>query len=153
MPVSWAFAFIPFKFIESLNLIGILSPNYVKMTNKYTLFYNLINSKNYIYSARKSIMFIDFSINDLSEFLDIRLSEDDLLKIYEKQKTILEKSEYKKEIKNKKYLTYYFKNITTKQERNLAIRKAYNHNHSQVDISKYVKLSESSISKIVNYNV
>jgi len=96
-------------------------------------------------------MFIDFSINDLSEFLDIRLSEDDLLKIYEKQKTILEKSEYKKEIKNKKHLTYYFKNITTKQERNLAIRKAYN--HSQVDISKYVKLSESSISKIVNYNV
>jgi len=131
------------------------NPVDAKMVNtvgeyKYTLFHNFIHNKNYIYSARKSIMLQDFTINDLSEFLDIRLNEDDLLKIHEKQKTIVEKSEYKKEIKNKKNLNSYFKNITTKQERNLAIIKAYKDSHSQVDISKYTKLSESSISKIVN---
>jgi hypothetical protein len=59
---------------------------------KYTLFHNVLKSQNYIYSARKSIMLQDFSINDLSEFLDIRLSEDDLVEVHEKQKTIVEKS-------------------------------------------------------------
>jgi REP element-mobilizing transposase RayT/Mor family transcriptional regulator len=117
---------------------------------KYTLFHNIIINNNYIYTARKSIMLQDFSINDLSEFLEIRLSDDDLLKIHEKQKTIVEKSAYKKEIENKRNLSFYFQNNITKQERNLAIKKAYNHGHSQVDISKYLKLSESSISKIVN---
>jgi len=131
------------------------NPVDAKMVNtvgeyKYTLFHNLIHNENYIYSARKSIMLQDFNINDLSEFLDIRLSENDLLKIHEKQKTIVDKSKFKKEIKNKKNLNSYFKNITTKQERNLAIIKAYKDSHSQVDISKYTKLSESSISKIVN---
>jgi hypothetical protein len=63
--------------------------------------------------------------------LPVILSEDDLVKIHAKQKTIVE-------------------NQNTKEERNQAILKAYNDSHTQVDISKYTKLSESSISKIVN---
>ena len=95
-------------------------------------------------------MFQDFNINDLVEFFDIKLTKDELLKIDEKQKSIINKSTYKEQIQNKKSLDYYFKNIRTKEERNIAIKNAYNNSHSQVDISRYINLSESSISKVVN---
>ena len=105
----------------------------------------MLNILIYFYKKSFISIFVFHSLSILDLFQDFTENEQDTQK-----KTIVEKSAYKKEIENKRNLSFYFQNNITKQERNLAIKKAYNHGHSQVDISKYLKLSESSISKIVN---
>ena len=116
---------------------------------KFTLFHNILYCKKYIYCAKESILLKDFTINDLSEFLNIKLTEDELNKINKKQKIINDKLVYKKENITHKELDFYFNTYQTKKQRNIAIVKAYQDKHSQVDISNYLNLSKSAISKII----
>jgi hypothetical protein len=42
---------------------------------KFTLFHNIIYNKKYLYCTRHSLLFKEFTINDLSKFLSIKLNE------------------------------------------------------------------------------
>jgi len=116
---------------------------------KFTLFHNILNNKKHIYCARSSIMFTEFSINDLSEFLTIKLSEDELNEINIKHKIINNKLKYEKEEIIQQNIKYFFNINQSKEQRNTAIIKAYKNKHTQVEISNYLNLSKSTISKII----
>jgi len=116
---------------------------------KYTLFHNILYNTKYIYSARHSIMFKEFTINNLIEFLSVELNEIELYEINKKHKLLNNKLKYEKEEIIQKNIIDFFPANQTKKQRNISIIEAYKNKHTQVDISNYLNLSKSSISKII----
>jgi len=79
----------------------------------------------------------------------MRLSKKELkeLEIRQNKKTI--KTEYGHRYEKAKTLEEHFNKSKTKQQRNNAIINAVEDGYTQTEIAKYLKLSNSSISKIV----
>lgn len=94
-------------------------------------------------------MIKNFTIKELSEFLEKEVSKEDLKYLEKMQKEKIALTKEKEIIKIEKEIKEYFSKITTRKERNELIRKAYIDGYTQVEISEEVGLSKSSISKII----
>ena len=115
----------------------------------FTLASLIFNEKEHYPCSNESLLITQFDIQTLHEFLDSSITEDELkyLKEKEKQKAVKDKNGVI--IKCSKEFYEYFKNVVTKEERNIAILNAYLDGYTQVDIAKHLKLSTSLISKVV----
>ena len=146
------------KYIIDENYLYILiryienNPIEAKITKKigdypFTLGSNILNSNKIYLCCQDSILLKDFTINNLAEFLEVKLNDEELKKSQEKEDIIKTKEEYI--YKKAKELNKYFIIINTKQERNKNIVTAYLDGYSQVEIGNHLNLSKSMISKIV----
>ena len=118
-------------------------------TYPHTLSYKIFNNQKLYKCTHESIMIKNFTIKELSEFLEKEVSKEDLKYLEKMQKEKIELTKEKEIIKIEKEIKEYFSKITTRKERNDLIRKAYIDGYTQVEISEEVGLSKSSISKII----
>ena len=116
---------------------------------QYTLAHQIFNAKIYYPCCEESILIKEFDIKTLNEFLDEPLTKKELeyLKIKEKQKIVKQDNGIK--ISQSKQFEEHFHDISTKQDRNLAIVNAFLDGYSQASIATYLNLSKSLISKVV----
>ena len=95
-------------------------------------------------------MLKELKYENIQDIIGVKLSEDDLelLEKIQKEKVIVKN---KKAVPlRQKSLNEYFANFSDKKERNRAIKEALEDGYTQSEIAKYLKLSNSTISKIVS---
>ena len=126
-----------------------IEANITKIIGEYpfTLASNIINLKKIYPCCENSMLLNDFNINDLVEFLEIKLNKDEIKKLQKKVEVFKTRDKYI--YKKIKELKEYFIIINSKEKRNENIVKAYIDGYSQVEIGNYLNLSKSMISKIV----
>jgi putative transposase len=115
----------------------------------YTLAHLILNDKIYYPCCKESILVTDFDINTLNEFLGEPLTKKELEYIITKEKQKIVKENNSIKISQSKQFEEHFYDISTKEDRNLAIINAYLDGYSQASIAIYLNLSKSLISKII----
>ena len=136
-----------FKYFE-------LNPIKAKLVNEFGIYYrsflyDLFN-KN-ILKCAKSSYFLNFDIKYLLQFLDIELNEKDIevLENIKKENRVLKRQINFEEIKIDKYLK---REYNSKKERNKMILKAFQDGCKQSEISEFLGLNPSTVSKIIKGN-
>ncbi len=81
--------------------------------------------------------------------LEIILSEKELRALKKEQNRKVTKLEYDYKYEKEKTLNEHFKDAKSKQKRNAAILAAINDDYKQVEITEYLSISSSTVSKIV----
>ena len=109
----------------------------------------IFNSQEYYPCSNDSLLTQQFDIQTLHEYLDSRLSNNELEFLKEKEKQKVVKSAVGIVLKRSKEFEEHFIDVQTKEDRNFAILNAYLDGYAQVDIASYLKLSKSLISKVV----
>lgn len=140
------YLYILYKYIES-------NPVSAKMTNKigkykYSSSYTILN--NSIESCiRDSFILRDFSPKELAMFLSIPLNIEEVKNInsIHKEKIKIKDNIVVKE--KEKSLELIFDNINSKEDRNKSIIYAFMNGYKQSEISRYLDISSSSVSKIL----
>lgn len=84
------------------------------------------------------------------EHLGVRLSENELEKLHLNEKRKISRDEYELKLYKSKSLEDHFEGCNTKIERDSTILNVIEDGYTQSDIARYLDLSSSSISKIVN---
>ena len=112
----------------------------------YTLLHSILNKQNIIKCANNSLLIKELKY--LDSLLQIELTKNDLDKLKELQIQKIEIEESKVIIKKSKLLEEHFKDIKTKEERNLNIIEALKDGYTQAEIAKYLKLTPTAISKV-----
>ena len=135
------------KYIENNPLEANLSQRVANYP--YTLAHQIFNTKSYYPCCEESILIKDFDIKTLNEFLGEPITEKELeyIKIKEKQRVVKQNGGIT--ISQSKQFEEHFYDISTKQDRNIAIINAYLDGYSQASIAVYLSLSKSLISKVV----
>ena len=135
------------RYIENNPLEAMLSEKITAYP--YTLAHLILNAKIYYPCCKESILVTDFDINTLNEFLGEPLTEKELkyITVKEKQKIVKQNDGIK--ISQSKMFEEHFHDISTKEDRNLAIIDANLDGYSQASIALYLNLSKSLISKVV----
>ena len=82
--------------------------------------------------------------------MDVSITQDELDFLKEKEKQRVIKSDTGISMKRSKQFEEHFNDVQTKEDRNLAILNAYLDGYTQVDIAKYLNVSKSLISKVIN---
>jgi len=115
----------------------------------YTLASSLINKKEIILCAKDSKLIKELEYVNVQDIIGVKLNEDELkiLNEIEHQKSM--KKENKNTYAYSKNLKEHFHNVKTKSLRNLAIINALDDGYTQSQISNYLGLSKSLISKVV----
>ncbi len=119
-------------------------------TYPFTLSHNIFKSKKYYSCCKESILLTQFDIKTLRDFLEVPLSQKDFEFLETKQKQKIEKEHNTIIIKCEQELQDYFTNVSIRKQRNSAILKAYLDGYTQVEIAKYLNISKSLVSKVVN---
>jgi len=114
---------------------------------KYTLTSSIINNQNIYKCCQKSQLLNEFDLKTLVEFLDIKLTKEQLDILNEKEK--IKKVSNEVIYTQTKEFKEYFLDIDTKAKRNKAILFSYKDGYSQIQISKYLNISTSLVSKVV----
>ncbi|NPA73819.1 MAG: transposase [Epsilonproteobacteria bacterium] len=136
-----------FRYIESNPIKANISKKFGEY--KYTLLYDILNN-NPRECMRHSFIFDFYSdTEELLELLDIPISQTDeeLIKKIQKESNTYKKAPNK--IKKNRDLKEFFQKDMTKSKRNENIIKAYKECFTQSEIAKYLKLSISTVSKII----
>jgi len=135
------------RYIENNPLEATLSDKVTQYF--YTLAHRIFNSKSIYPCCEESILIKDFDIKTLNEFLGEPITDKELeyIKTKEKQKIVKVNNSIK--ISQSKQFEEHFYNISTKQDRNIAIMNAHLDGYSQASIASYLNLSKSLISKVV----
>jgi len=135
-----------YKYIESNPIVEGLA--YCIGEYKYSSSYRILN--NSILDCSKSCFILNrFTKDELIEYFQTPLTKEENASIYEfrKEKVTVEDEKIVKEKVQSLY--YIFKDSKSKQERNEKILYAFRKGYKQSEISNYLKLSDSSISKII----
>ena len=135
------------KYIENNPLEAKLSN--IVTAYPYTLAHQILNAKDYYPCCEESILIKDFDIKTLNEFLGEPITQKELEYIQTKEKQKILKKNNSIKISQSKQFEEHFYDISTKQDRNIAIINAYLDGYSQVSIAFYLNLSKSLISKVV----
>jgi len=113
----------------------------------FTLAHTIFNSKDFYPCTKESILFSDYDIQSLSEFLGVEFSQEDLTFLQIEQNRKLQKKEDMVVLSKSKSLEEHFMDVQNKQERNCVIFLAYAvDGYSQIEIANYLGLSKSAIS-------
>lgn len=116
----------------------------------FTFVSHILNAKNYYPCSKDSILNTQFDIEALHEFLDVPITQDELDFLKEKEKQKVVKSDTGISMRRSKHFEEHFFDSKTRADRNLAILNAYLDGYTQVDIAKYLNVSKSLISKVIN---
>jgi len=112
-----------------------------------TLAHTIFNSKDFYPCTKESILFSDYDIQSLSEFLGVEFSQEDLTFLQREQNRKIEQKEDMIVLSKSKSLEEHFMDVQNKQERNCVIFLAYAvDGYSQIEIANYLGLSKSAIS-------
>lgn len=118
---------------------------------KFTLLATLLqNDLDIIECAKHSQLIELIKEEGILEHLGVRLSEDEIEKLHLNEKQKISVDEHKLKLSKSKRLEEHFNECDSKVERNSAIFSAIEDGYTQSDVATYLKLSTSSISKIVN---
>ena len=115
----------------------------------YTLGSVIANKKEPIPCALESKLLKELKYENLQDIIGVKLSEEDLesLEKIKKEKVAIKN---KKAVSLKqKSLKEHFANCSSKSLRNSAIKEALEDGYTQSEIAKFLKLSNSAVSKIV----
>jgi len=135
-----------YKYIESNPILEDLA--YSIGEYKYSSSFMILNN-SILDCAKKSFILNRFTKDELIEYFQTPLTNEENASIYEfrKEKVTIENEKF---VKQKVQSLYYiFKDSKSKQERNEKILYAFRKGYKQSEISNYLKLSDSSISKII----
>ncbi len=110
----------------------------------------ILNAKDYYPCSKSSILITQYDLETLHEFLDASITEDELEYLKEKEKQKVVKSDTGISMKRSKQFEEHFYDVQTKDDRNIAILNAYLDGYTQVDIARYLNVSKSLISKVIN---
>jgi REP element-mobilizing transposase RayT len=110
----------------------------------------VMNAKDHYPCSNNSILIKQYDLETLHEFLDASITEDELEYLKEKEKQKVVKSDTGIFMKRSKQFEEHFYDVQTKDDRNIAILNAYSDGYTQVDIARYLNVSKSLISKVIN---
>ena len=110
----------------------------------------IFNKKDFYSCTKESILFRDYDIEMLSEFLGVEFSQEDLIFLQKEQNRKIEKKEDMIVLSKSKSLEEHFMDVKSKEDRNSVICLAYlEDGYSQIEIANYLGLSKSAISMLV----
>jgi len=115
----------------------------------YTLASTLLTNSETIPCAKSSILIENFSIQTLAEFLDAKVSEEELNTLEQEQKRKVSIEDEQIKVARSKTLHKHFQDAISKQERNLAIIGAFKDGHTQGSIAKHLQLSSSMVCGVI----
>jgi len=116
----------------------------------FTLAHTIFNGKDFYPCTKESILFKDYDIKTLGEFLGVEFSQKDLIFLQREQNRKIEKKDDTIILSKSKSLEEHFMNVQNKQDRNRVICLAYlEDGYSQIEIANYLGLSKSAISMII----
>jgi len=115
----------------------------------FTLGALIFNYRDIIPCSKDSILFRDYNLESLKEFLNISMTQKDIEYLKAKQKQKIKRTDDGIKLAKLKKLEEHFLDIENNQDRDLAIMNAYLDGHTQVSIAKLLKLSTSLVSKII----
>ncbi len=128
------------------------NPVEAKLSNKvgdypYTLASSIFKGNSVHHCCKQSQLLNEFDIETLNEFLSVKLSNEELgrIKAKEKVKKVSGELVY---VQTKEFKEH-FSNIDTKIKRDKAITAAYGDGYRQSEIASHLKISRSTVSKIV----
>ena len=136
-----------FRYIEQ-------NPIEAKMTKRigqypFTLLATILNEKQEtIECAKHSKLKNEIEYEGIQEHLEIRLTSKELKALEKEQKRKIIKTEHGYRYGKEKSLKEHFKDCKTKSERNIAIINAIEDDYKQVEVARYLGISDSAISKI-----
>jgi len=138
--------FTLFKYIES-------NPLKAKMTNAigeymYCATYSMLKDAVPPF-LQNSFVLREYNTKELFEFLSIPLSSSERLNIDAFHKTKYKQEEGQIVPLHKEVLATYFLHVKNKQQRNEAIKKAYEDGYSKSDVARNLSLSVAGVSKIL----
>ena len=135
-----------YRYIESTPVFEELSYNIGEY--KYSSSYRIFNN-NILDCSKNSFILNRFTKKELAQYLEKPFGEDELKIIdeFRKEKFILKKEKVIKEKTESLYTI--FRDSKSKKDRNKRILLAFNKGYKQSEISLYLNLSSSSISKII----
>ena len=137
-----------FRYIEH-------NPIEAKMTNKigeypFTLLATVINSNQTpIECASHSRLKREIEYEGIREHLEMRLTQEELNKLQKEQNRKVIKTEHEYRYTKEKSLKEHFANCSTKDERNRAIINAIEDGYKQVEVARFLSISDSAVSKVV----
>ena len=137
-----------FRYIEH-------NPIEAKMTNRigeypFTLLATVINSNQKpIECAEHSKLKREIEYEGIREHLEMRLTQEELSKLQKEQNRKVIKTEHEYRYSKEKSLKEHFENCLTKDERNRAIINALEDDYKQVEVARFLSISDSAVSKVV----
>ena len=137
-----------FRYIEH-------NPIEAKMTKRigeypFTLLATVINSNQEpIECAEHSKLKSEIEYEGIREHLEMALSEEELAKLKKEQNRKVIKTEHQYRYAKEKNLKEHFADCKTKDERNRAIINAIEDDYKQVEIARFLGISDSAVSKVV----
>jgi len=140
------YLFALYKYIE-------LNPVVARITKKigqyrYASSFDILNNQVKSFS-RDSFVLRDYDTKELYEALQIELSENDVENISKIHKAKISIKNDEIVLEKSISLEVCFKDIKSKDERNIAIATAFNNGYKQSEIAKFLGFSVSLISKII----
>ena len=85
----------------------------------------------------------------IREHLEMRLTQEELNKLQKEQNRKVIKTEHEYRYTKEKSLEEHFANCSTKDERNRAIINAIEDGYKQVEVARFLSISDSAVSKVV----
>ena len=121
---------------------------------KFTLLATVLqNNLNILECAKHSQLIELIQEEGILEYLELRLSKDESEKLHTFQRQKIVVDEYKLKLYKSKSMEEYFNKSDEKSQRDSAILSAVKDGYTQTEIATHLKLSTSSISKIVKKNL
>lgn len=138
-----------YKYIESTPIYENLGSDIGEYS--YSSSFMILNN-SILECSKESFILNRFTKSELIDYFQIPLSQEEISNIHEfrKQKISIKNEEYTKEKVISLY--YIFKDVKSKKQRNDKIYYAFQKGYKQSEISNYLNLSDSSISKIILSN-
>lgn len=141
------YLYLLLRYIES-------NPIKANLTSKigeypYSLSSTLFGNGEIIPCAKGSIMIHDFAPQTLIDFLETELREEELDSLNEEQKRKISVENEEVKLACSKSLYDHFDEVTSKQERNEAIIRAFKDGYTQSSIAKYLNLSTGLICGVI----
>jgi hypothetical protein len=113
----------------------------------FTLIHTVLNNKMKVIPCAKDSKIL-LELNELKEYLQVPLSKKEVKLLHEDQKKVIIKTDYIRIREKSKELNSYFHNKQTLKQRNDNVLLAIQDGYKQSEISKYLSVSPSMISKI-----
>jgi len=115
----------------------------------YTLCAAILGTEAIVPCAQKSILIKNYTERELKHFLQSDLTKDELGALEDEKRKKVTKSKTGAIVERSTPLESYFKEISNKEERNLAMQKAYLDGYTQGEIAKLLDVSAALVSHCI----
>lgn len=142
------YLFLLFRYIEQ----NPLKANMVEKIGQYPYSFasTLVGNGEVIPCAKNSLLIQGFTTDELVDFLELELNDDELeaLEKEKKRKIVIDEDRYIK-IERSVALEQHFKDINGKNDRDSAVLKAFKDGYTQTSIAKHLQVTPALICQII----